>query len=94
MRRAAQRVLQQPCQFTVSVGHPHSGGRVEGVDYFAEREQGQVDGAALLQTDALIAGTAVVLRASEVNQVELPRLLPARQLTLRSYNLDGQCKGR
>ncbi len=88
VRRAAQRVLQQPCQFTVSVRHTDGSAGVKRVHHFAESEQREVDGAALLQTDALVAGAAVVLRPSQVYQVQLACLLPVRQGALSPYNLD------
>lgn len=88
MRRAAQRVLQQPRQFAVSVWHSDSRARVEGVHHFAESEQRQVDGAALLQTDALVACATVVLGPSQIYQVQLPGLLSVGKRAPRPHNLD------
>lgn len=48
VRRAAQRVLQQPSQFAVSVRYADGSAGVERVHHFAQREERQVDGAALL----------------------------------------------
>lgn len=89
MSRAAQRVLQQPGQFAVSVRDAGGRAGVERVHHFAEREEGQVDGAAFLQADALVAGATVVLGASQVHQVQLPRLLSVGQGPLSPDHLDG-----
>lgn len=98
VRRASQGVLQQPRQFAVSVWNAAGRAGVEGIHHFAECEERQVDGTALLQTDALVARAAVVLRPSQVDQVQLACLMAVGQGAQSSHNLtflkDESTKGK
>ena len=85
--RAPEGVLQQAGQLAVPVGHA-ANARVQGVHHLAEGEEGQVDGAALLQPQPLVAGATVVLGASQVHQVQLPRLLTLRGSALALLHLE------
>lgn len=88
MGRATQGVLEHPRQFAVSVRHADGGARVQRVHDLVQSEERQVDGAALLQPDALVAGAAVVLGPGQVDQVQLSRLLPVGRGALSPNNLD------
>lgn len=88
VRRATQGILKQPRQLTVSVRNADGGARVKRVHDLVESEQGQVDGAALLQADALVAGAPVVLGPGEVYQVQLSSLFPVGGGTLGANNLE------
>ena len=72
---ATERVLQQTRQFAVSVRHTDGRARIERVHHFAECEERQVDGATLLQTNALVSSAAIVLRPSQVDQIQFASLL-------------------
>ena len=91
VRGAAERVLQQARQLAVPVGHPAARRPVQRVHHLAEGEERQVDGAALLQADALIARAPVVLGTRQVHQVEFARLLPVGMHTAGSDHLGEGC---